>query len=139
MNRAPGAPVAIPEVAFMKRTVLAVILGVLPPSAPVAGDIDVDFEVPTAHARLAVATGHVARHDGSGWVPGGWENHGGQWVYREGHWRRADAPPPAVVYHPAGPVNVVYTEVPPPAPMVEAQPVAPYPHAVWIPGHWRWY
>ena len=122
----------------MKRTMLAVMLsaaGVLPQTAALAGGVDVGFSVRTANAQVAVS----ASNGSSVWVPGTWENQGGQWVWREGYWRTASAPVPAPVYHTAEPVEVVYAEAPPPAPMVEVQPVAPHAHAVWIPGHWRWH
>jgi hypothetical protein len=44
-------------------------------------------------------------------------------------------PPPQGPYY-AGPV--VVANAPPPAPYVEAVPVAPYAGAIWIGGYWGW-
>ncbi len=34
--------------------------------------------------------------------------------------------------------RVVYVQEPPPPVKVEVKPPKPAPHAVWIPGHWKW-
>ena len=45
---------------------------------------------------------------------------------------------PASYYGTAG-ETIATTDVPPPAPYYEVQPVAPFVGAVWIGGYWNWY
>jgi hypothetical protein len=69
---------------------------------------------------------------GYAWVPGQWVARGNGWVWIEGHYTPAAPPPPA-----GQPYEVIASE-PPPAPIVEAVPMAPGPEYFWIAGHWHW-
>ncbi len=91
-----------------------------------------------AHVWL---TGHWALPPGPGyaWEPARWENAAGAWTFYEGHWRSSEPVDPAYAYQPAPPpVNPVYVETAPPAPIVEVRPAIPFEGAAWIPGYWHW-
>ncbi len=45
---------------------------------------------------------------------------------------------PNQAYQPAPPVEPNVSTSPPPAPLAEVQPPAPFDGAVWIPGYWWW-
>jgi len=87
---------------------------------------------------------------GAVWVPGAWVARGGGWVWVEGHYQVPPPPPPVVVQAAPPPVVVqagpppppvaetFQVEVEPPAPVVEAVPVAPGPDFFWIGGRWSW-
>lgn len=85
--------------------------------------------------------GHWVMPPGAGyvWEPARWQQVNGQWEFVEGHWRMGAPPPSAYVYQPPAPV-VQQTVIaqPPPAPVAETPPPAPYPGWVWVGGHWRW-
>ena len=71
---------------------------------------------------------------GRTWIPGRWAERGNGWVWIEGRYAVATVPPPP---GPGQPVEVIASEEPP-APIVEAVPVAPGPDFFWIGGHWHW-
>jgi hypothetical protein len=120
----------------MKTAAIAIVLSILPQAAALATEVDVGVEVRSGDSRVAVAASHGAPV----WEPARWENHGGRWVQRPGYWRQVAAPAQAepVVYREPAPEQVVYAEVAPPPEIVEVRPAPPHPHAVWVPGYWRW-
>jgi len=87
------------------------------------------------HERWDWINGHWDRVTSPGytWIPGQWVARGNGWVWIEGHYATVATPPPP----PGQPVEVIAQEAPP-APIVEAIPMAPGPEFFWIGGHWHW-
>ena len=111
---------------------------------------------PAAPSRAHVwAGGHWEwRRGGHVWIPGRWvlppapgyrweqarwvREPNGQWTFFGGRWVVAQ-PVTTPVYDPGPqPAAPVVVTTPPPAPLVEARPVAPFAGAIWIPGYWQW-
>jgi hypothetical protein len=74
------------------------------------------------------------------WEPARWDQDGGAWTFIDGHWRTAEEADPNTVYQPPAPpvTEVTVAEPPPPAPLEEVRPEAPFAGAVWIGGEWHW-
>jgi hypothetical protein len=123
----------------MKTQALAALLTLLPGVA--AAQVRVSVGIPAVQVSV---NGPEGEPPGPGyvWESARWVNQNGRWVYQQGYWRQAEPPPPA--YDPgyptqAYPTDVVYTEVPPPPPVVEVRPALPYYGAIWVPGYWNWH
>ncbi len=85
--------------------------------------------------------GHYALPPGPGyvWEPARWEREGKGWTFFEGHWHVTAVAAPTEVYEPAPMGEPAWATEAPPEPLVENQPAAPFPGAVWISGYWAWH
>jgi WXXGXW repeat (2 copies) len=104
------------------------------PMSPGPGFIWVRGHWSWHHEHWVWIDGHWDRvaQPGAVWVPGQWVARGNGWVWVEGHYSSPLPPPPP------GAVTEVIASEEPPAPIVEAIPVAPGPDYFWIGGHWHW-
>lgn len=138
--------------ALARAEVVVSVPGIHVSVAPPAPRIEVRSRAPSA-AHVWIAGHWEWRRGGHVWIPGRWalppaagyrwdaarwvHDPNGQWTFYDGHWVAAPATATAVYDPGPAPARVV-VRTRPPAPLVEARPMAPMRGAVWIPGYWQW-
>ena len=123
----------------MKTQALAALMTLLPGVA--AAQVELSVALPSVQVSVNGPVGAPPGPDYV-WEPARMVNQNGRWVQQPGYWRHVPPPPPAYEQgYQEGypPPAVVYSEVPPPAPLVEVRPAPPYGGAVWIGGFWNWH